>query len=74
MGEPALKLAEDGQPRVRGLVLLSTFHTLVGHPGVKELGAAVAAMRDPVDPAFVRAFQAKQTPKRTRSRRRPLSK
>jgi len=56
-GLVAGRVAATAPDRVRGLVLLASFPTLTGHPGVQELAAAVAALRDPIDPAFVRAFQ-----------------
>ena len=43
---------------MRGLVLLASFHTLRGHEVIQELwDTGFAAMRDPIDPAFVRDFQ-----------------
>ena len=57
-GQIALRLALDHPSRVRGLVLLASFHTLRGHQVIQELwGECIGAMRDPIDPAFVRAFQ-----------------
>ena len=57
-GQIALRLALDHPSRVRGLVLLASFHTLRGHEVIQELwDKGIGAMRDPIDPAFVRAFQ-----------------
>jgi pimeloyl-ACP methyl ester carboxylesterase len=57
-GQIAMRVALDHPARTRGLVLLGAFHTLRGHEVVQELwDTAVGAMRDPIDPAFVRAFQ-----------------
>ena len=57
-GQVAQRVALDHPSRVRGLVLLASFHTLRGHEVVQELwDTGIAAMRDPIDPAFVRAFQ-----------------
>ena len=44
--------------QMRRLVLLASFHTLRGHQVIQELwDTGIAAMRYPIDPAFVRAFQ-----------------
>jgi non-heme chloroperoxidase len=57
-GQVALRLALDHPSRVRGLVLLASFHTLRAHEVIQELWSeGIGAMRDPIDPAFVRAFQ-----------------
>jgi len=54
----ATRTAIDQPSRVRGLVLLGGMPTIKGHPAVQELwDTALASMRDPVDAAFVRAFQ-----------------
>jgi non-heme chloroperoxidase len=48
---------EHGQ-RVRGLVLIGAFSSLRDNPIIRELWhSTVAAMTDPIDPAFVRDFQ-----------------
>ena len=57
-GQVALRVALDHPERVRGLVLLATFHTLRGHEAVQALwDGGIGTMRDPIDPEFVRAFQ-----------------
>lgn len=57
-GLVAQRFAIDFPARARGLVLLGSFHTLAGHPGVRELwDLGLASLRDPIDPAFVRSFQ-----------------
>lgn len=55
----AQRFAVAHPDRVRGLVLIGAFASLGGNPGIHDLWtSAVAAMTDPVDPAFVRDFQA----------------
>lgn len=57
-GQVAQRLAMERPERVRSLVLVSTFHTLRGHELVQELwDTGIGTMKDPIDPAFVRAFQ-----------------
>jgi non-heme chloroperoxidase len=57
-GQVALRLAADHPSRVRGLVLLASFHTLRGHEVIQELwDTGIGTMRDPIDAGFVRAFQ-----------------
>ena len=57
-GQVAQRVALEYPTRVRGLVLLASFHTLRGHEVIQELwDTGIAAMRDPIDPAFVRDFQ-----------------
>jgi pimeloyl-ACP methyl ester carboxylesterase len=56
-GFAAQRFARDHLERTLGLVLLSTFRSFAGNPDVAELWEAVSALTDPVDPAFVRAFQ-----------------
>jgi pimeloyl-ACP methyl ester carboxylesterase len=54
----AQRLAIDHPHRVAGLVLIGAFATLRGNAAVQELwDGSVAGLSDPVDPAFVRAFQ-----------------
>jgi pimeloyl-ACP methyl ester carboxylesterase len=53
----AQRFALDFPGRARGLVLAGTFPGLRGNPGAAELRQAVAALTDPVDPAFARGFQ-----------------
>ncbi len=54
----AQRFAAEHPERTLGLVLIGSFHTLTGHPGVLELlDTAIEGMTDPVDPEFVRAFQ-----------------
>jgi non-heme chloroperoxidase len=53
----ARRLALDEPERMLGLVLVGSFATLEGNPGVIELAQAVAELRDPIDPAFVAEFQ-----------------
>ena len=57
-GQVALRLAIDRPGRVRALVLLGAFATLGGNRVIQELWDSTAStLEDPVDPAFVRAFQ-----------------
>ncbi len=57
-GLVAQRFAIDHPARTRGLVLLGTFATVKGHPEVQAMwDQTLAAMTDPVDPAFVRGFQ-----------------
>ena len=57
-GLVAQRVAIDYPARVRGLVLLASFHTLRGHEVIQELwDSGIGAMTDPIDEAFVRAFQ-----------------
>jgi non-heme chloroperoxidase len=54
----AQRFAIDHPSRTAGLVLVSTFPTYARIPEVAELwSSSVRTMTDPVDPAFVRAFQ-----------------
>src|SRR5262245_2005135 len=54
----AQRLAVDHQERVAGLVLLAGFRTLHRHAGVQLFwDTAVSTLTDPIDPAFVKAFQ-----------------
>jgi non-heme chloroperoxidase len=54
----AQRLALERPQQVAGLVLIGAFRTLQGNAGAQALWHdAVAAMADPVDPAFVSAFQ-----------------
>jgi non-heme chloroperoxidase len=54
----AHKVAVDYPRRVDELVLIGSAPTVAGNPGATELKAAVDSLTDPVDPEFVRAFQA----------------
>lgn len=55
----AQRFAVEHGGRVRGLVLIGAFASLSDNPAVRELwNSTVAAMANPVEPAFVRAFQA----------------
>jgi pimeloyl-ACP methyl ester carboxylesterase/tetratricopeptide (TPR) repeat protein len=57
-GLVATRTAIDHPRRVRGLVLLGTFLTIKGSSEVQALwDTTLASLKDPVDPAFVRAFQ-----------------
>jgi non-heme chloroperoxidase len=54
----AQHFALDHPARVRGLVLIGAYPTLRGNPVVREFwDEGVAALADPVDPGFARAFQ-----------------
>ena len=54
----AQRIALDHPGRVRGLVLAGASTTWLHNPAIGgELAAAVAELRDPVDPAFAREFQ-----------------
>ena len=54
----AQRFAIDFPERTLGLVLVGSFATLRGNPGVRELwDSAIATLTDPVDPGFVREFQ-----------------
>lgn len=54
----AQRVTLDHPDRVTGLVLVGSFATARGNPGVAELwNDAVATLKDPVDPSFVQAFQ-----------------
>jgi non-heme chloroperoxidase len=54
----AQRVALDHPRRVRGLALLGSFSRMAGNREVLNLAAEVAALRDPIDVEFVRAFQA----------------
>jgi non-heme chloroperoxidase len=57
-GLVAHRFALDYPERTRGLVLLGTFATLQGHPGIQEMwDTTLASLTDPVDPALAREFQ-----------------
>jgi non-heme chloroperoxidase len=43
--------------RLAGMVLLSGYPTLKNNPAVHELWPVIATLSDPIDPAFVTAFQ-----------------
>jgi len=53
----AQRFAARHPERTRALVLMGAFTTLAGHAEVEELRRGVAGLSDPVDEAFVRAFQ-----------------
>ncbi len=53
----ARRFALDHPNRVLGLVLLGSFFTFRGNPGVEELRNDVAKLSDPIDPAFALEFQ-----------------
>ena len=54
----ALRFALDHPERTLGVALLGALGCWQRNPAVMELRAAVSAFEDPVDPAFVREFQA----------------
>lgn len=54
----AERFALDFPGRTLGLVLLGAFTSWRRHPAVVELGSTISSLDDPVDPGFVRAFQA----------------
>jgi len=54
----AHKVAVDHPSRVRELVLVGSAPTGVGNPVGLELKSIVDTLEDPIDPEFVRAFQA----------------
>lgn len=54
----AHKVAVDHPSRVRDLVLIGSAPTGVGNPVGLELKSVVDTLEDPIDPEFVRAFQA----------------
>lgn len=53
----AMALAARHPARVAGLALLAPFEDFAGHPAVDELAEAGRNLSDPIDPAFMRAFQ-----------------
>ncbi len=54
----AQRFALDYPERTLGLVLMGSFASLRGNPGVLHLwDSAISALTDPVDPGFVREFQ-----------------
>jgi non-heme chloroperoxidase len=53
----AQRFALDHRDRTLGLVLIGSFSSFEGNPGVRELQEAVAELTDPVDRDFVREFQ-----------------
>lgn len=53
----AQRFAARHPDRTRALVLMGAFTTLRSHVEIEALGQGVAELGDPVDPAFVRAFQ-----------------
>jgi pimeloyl-ACP methyl ester carboxylesterase len=54
----AQRFAIDYPSRTRSLVLMGSFAAMRDNPAVKEIWRdAIEPMTDPVDPAFVRAFQ-----------------
>lgn len=54
----ALRFAQDFPERTRGLVLIGAFARYALNPAIVEFWeTAVSSLEDPIDPAFVRAFQ-----------------
>ena len=54
----ARRFAVDYSERVAGLVLMGAFRTIHGNASVQDFwNSTLTALADPVDPAFVRAFQ-----------------
>ena len=53
----ASQFAVDFPERTRALVLMGAFASMRDNPAVAELGPHIATLTDPVDPAFIRAFQ-----------------
>jgi hypothetical protein len=62
----AQRFAIERPHRTRGLVLAGSYPTAKGNGGIEELKDAVSALVDPIDPAFVRSFQA-STPQGSRT-------
>lgn len=55
----AQRFAIDNPGRTAGIVLEGSFATLRGNKGVEEsVASAISTLRDPIDPEFVREFQA----------------
>jgi len=54
----AHQVAAEHPSRVDKLVLVGSATTVAGNPGALELKSAVDTLVDPIDPEFVRAFQA----------------
>jgi pimeloyl-ACP methyl ester carboxylesterase len=54
----AHKVAAEHPDRVEALIIIGSAPTMVGNPVVLELKDAVDTLEDPVDPEFIRAFQA----------------
>jgi non-heme chloroperoxidase len=53
----AQRFAIEHPDRALGIALVGAFRSLSGKPELHELWQAVAELRDPVDPDFVREFQ-----------------
>ena len=53
----AQRFAIENPDRTAGLVLLAGYPTLKDNPAVQQLWPAIATLSDPIDPAFVAAFQ-----------------
>lgn len=53
----AQRFAIDYPERTLGIALVGAFSALYDKPDLQELWQAVAELRDPVDPGFVREFQ-----------------
>ena len=65
-GQVAMRLALDRPSRVRGLVLLASFHTLRGHEVIQQLwGEGIGAMRDPIDRRSSASFRKARWPRRS---------
>jgi non-heme chloroperoxidase len=56
-GYIAQRVTVDHPDRILGAVLVGAFRAFDDNPAVAELGEEVRRLTDPVDPAFVRAFQ-----------------
>jgi non-heme chloroperoxidase len=56
-GLVAQRFALDHEERVAGLALIGTLSSFRDNPAVEALRAVVSRLTDPIDPAFVRAFQ-----------------
>ncbi|HEX5938898.1 MAG TPA: alpha/beta hydrolase [Dehalococcoidia bacterium] len=53
----AERFAIDHPSRTRGLLLAGTNPSLKGNPACEDFNPAVQELEDPIDPAFVKAFQ-----------------
>jgi len=57
-GAVAQRFAIDMPERTLGIVLVDTFATFSDNPTIEEFQGALSALSDPIDPSFVREFQA----------------